>query len=69
MDDYQNREVYLIRGLENRAGELFKRGEKMVVTGHHRGRLTLRRKEDIGKTNRPSIRQVNRNAVSLEPVQ
>ena len=68
MDDYRDREVYLVRDITNRGGEAFKRGERMVCTGHHRGKLTLRRKEDLGQHNRPSLRQILRCDVSLEPV-
>ena len=67
MDDYIGKTVYLKADVENKGSEKFAAGEPLVVTGHHRGRLSLRRPIDVGQHNRPSLSQIRRYTVTLEP--
>jgi len=59
MGDYIGRRVKLVREIHTQAGSVYYEGQAFYVSGHHRGRLTLK----LG--NKIVLRQVNRRDVKL----
>lgn len=63
MDDWINRTVLLLRDLHRTDGVVFPAGQRMQVSGHWRGRLTLQRRSGCGPGG--VIRNIHRGYVQL----